>query len=99
MPSNSLWLARDMGGSGLYTVWLNAEPEINSDGYYKYTASGDHVSLLLVTIHPSKLPWEDLALDHGDCIELTLERVGTSIAPPPGVRELDNDGNTIYDGI
>ncbi len=75
MPDNKLWLARDMGGSGLYTLWINNEPEINSDGYYKYSAVADSASLLLVTIHPSKFPWNDLVLDKGDCIVLELHRL------------------------
>ena len=76
MQSISLWLARDMGGSGLYSLWSGQEPEIDPNGYYKYSSDGySDFSILLLTIHPSKLPWEELSLDRGDCIHLALSPV------------------------
>lgn len=67
-----MWLSRDMSGCGLYTLWISGEPELNHDGYYKYSNHGEHVSLLLVSIHPSKLPWDDLKLDRGECMKVAV---------------------------
>ena len=78
MQRDSIWLSRDMAGSGLYTIWLNGKPEINKDGYYKFSYDTEHVSILLVTIHPSKWPFEGIKLDRGDCIELALTSVDAS---------------------
>ena len=77
-----MWLSRDTCGSGLYTLWVNAEPELNHDGYYKYASHGDYVSLLLVSIHPSKFQWDELKLDRGDCIKLAIYPDGIETPKP-----------------
>lgn len=69
MPSNSLWISRDMVGSGLYALWVDGEPEISDTGYYKPADGGR----LLMTIHSSVFPFSALRLSQGDCIRVALE--------------------------
>lgn len=71
-----MWIARDMSGSGLYTLWVDQRPEINKDGYYKVNEA--LMGTLLMTIHPSKFPWPSIKLVRGECVEFNLNKASAS---------------------
>ena len=62
-----MWIARDMSGTGLYTLWADNHPMLDEAGYYKASSDKTSVGTLLMTIHSSKFPWESIALDRGEC--------------------------------
>lgn len=72
MNDMTMYISRDAAGSGLYTLWVNGKPAMDKNGYFKYAVADGHPSLLLMTIHPSKYPWDALKLDRGECIQVEL---------------------------
>jgi len=66
-PPIKLWIARDCAGTGLYTLWVDGPPELNSDGYYKSGETAQSFGTLLMTIHSVKWPWNSLTLERGEC--------------------------------
>ena len=77
--NRKLWLVRDHGGSGLYSLWCGCKPTLKC-GYWQadidYT-SGEE-SLLMLVIHSSKIPW-GFTLKPGECERVSLEKVMTNV--------------------
>jgi len=63
MNPNKLWLTRDKANTGLYSIFAGLCPQRDSNGYWTTSADkGNSKCLLLVTIHPDKLPVDDSLL-------------------------------------
>lgn len=73
--SPHIWISRDTALSGMYSIWINGKPALNKEGYYKFSNESGHASMLLMTIHPGKYPWDELKLTRGECIEVELNVV------------------------
>lgn len=76
-PISEMWIARDMAGTGLYTLWVGPKPIIDNKGYYctddcASPSAQNSKGSLLMTIHESKWPWGELKLDRGSCNRIYL---------------------------
>ena len=69
---SAMWVARDMAGTGLYTLWLGEKPTIDNKGYYRTADDNKLKGTLFMTIHDSKMPWTDLKMDRGECKHVFL---------------------------
>lgn len=68
-----IWVARDVASSGMYTIWVYNKPKMSKAGYYEADTTCHPLSILLISIHPVKFPWDALKLDRGDCIEVEMD--------------------------
>lgn len=71
-----MYISRDAAQSGLYTLWAYNKPTMNNEGLFKSDPTSHPLSVLLMSIHPSRWPWDALKLDRGEIIEVDLGVVG-----------------------
>ena len=73
LPTHAqLWIARDTAQSGLYTLWAYNHPSLNAEGFWKADVKVCPLSVLLMSIHASRWPWDELKLDRGEVVQLDM---------------------------